>query len=1230
VPKKAGIALAQLVDMTRAIFAFVWISVGFGGIAIAQTNPRCESIFASQLAPNSLNASATSGRSSGGDAVGFYKKSDLSARPHVWLRIRRALEKNFTRSVHPLEAAGQDADRIGAAYKAMGNELPVLKMLLEVNQEPNLSLADFIALKHLTGNELIRVAKSPRSDLEIFAALESLRLISTIETRVEFPKSAEEIRQEKKQEAKKKKEKKKQPKIDEQEQEQEAQWGRNSDKYNPENKDISSDGGAKKKNAHIASTDAELVKHLLRQKIYEQFDLKDWTSVPILRGAIIKDSKPSRKLTINPLNEKSIHVPVPYGYTLQSGKTAEYEIVENGFGEFEIHFFKEAIVTLDLFKIQRESNLPGFPRTASAEELAYWPQSLLLFTQSLKGLSAIDAATQLEAYLSKTGGFLYYSKGDQMDADELAHKGQEFQALLRQMPKPMAMANAGSFNCDGAAWIGALLLRDVLHLPVRIAAGRTSAGFEKINGVRHHVVRSSDPSHAWLEVFDGQNWLPFDMTPKNNTPDSNSAPSDLERDEDEDQPPPSSDQEDEQDAQEQSAQKKDQDAQEPTDPIGDKDKADKDKADKDKDSKEPQAGEKSESDEKKSGDGSEDSEISEEARQVEDIIKAKSTQRQKDEAQSSMIERVLARTELMALEHLINEGYQTSFTAEAIEVFKSLEENPIWRNPVERSANRVLGQVNDAKFMKFTGLHNLLNEARAEFAQNRSRDALQKLFVAQKLIQALSERRNLTRSEVEALNAIQKIVTALNTIKHEHSKEFDVVDGALKNLPGNVSKEWLRKQYGADFQQLGSAANLKLAEDLTNGRLKPILEMGAVSEFVDLTLNSTPEPRWKDEPTFNRAIVPKPRQDMVITRNPLDFSKMLWNLRPGENLFAPTLQGRQFALGSLETHRIPNPLHPIERKVNVIYYDISGSMSGMKAETVDSLLMAFVDKALSETDAIGRPTQEIYILPFNTEVLEGVHISSREDALNFLSKKMNLRAKSTGGTDIQKVVENFYELIANSYRSKGAMGRAQLFQKANMILFTDGGAKLDLKKLEEARNKIPSKVEISMNVVSIGDDVNDELKVLASNAKLSTTKPMFRQMNSRLLTSIVKASAKYDPSAFATEQKISGSLLAAIHELLQKINVDAIQAAQPAMVDKVIGQVQITKLDVRQLTGLNTALHLEKIEKRLLNLKLNSTYRHRLLEAILEAYPQLAGRSWSEMTFLERDSFEKLRKWSRE
>ncbi|HVK59907.1 MAG TPA: hypothetical protein VM432_00080, partial [Bdellovibrionales bacterium] len=1091
----------------------------------------------------------------------LFRKSDLSPRPQVWLRVRQTLQKRVTHLEHPLETAGQNPDRIGAVYKRLSIELPALRTLLDLSyrmdQGQHLPHAEFIRIKRTVANQLIGVARKPNSDLQVFAALEALRLISTIESRVDFPKTAEEIREEKREKEKKEKEK---AETEEEQEEQEPEWNKADDKYKPENNDLG-EGKEKKKNVDIALTSAVVKKPLMRQKIYDEFDLKGWSSVPVMREPLQREAQFTKKLIINPLNATSVDVPIPYGYTLAPGKYPDHRIIETGAGEFKLQVSSKNPVTLKLARIQRETHLGTPPKTVNAKELNFWPQHLLLFAQSLKGLSPLEAASRLEKYIAEDGGFLYYSKGDKLDKNDLAQIDSKLAQLLTQMPKPMAMAHVGAFNCDGAAWIGALLLRDVLNAPVRIAGGRTLSGTKIVNQEKLHVVKSSDPAHAWIEVFDGSHWVPFDMTPKNNTPSGEPAPTDVEREDQKDKKPQPEEQSDDKDKKDADDQKKDEATDETKDEAGE------------------QGEETTPTETSDKGDGKKASEEDGEetgSKRIDDLIKVNSTERKMREDRFGLLDHLLNRNELVFLEQLIREGpQQTAFQKDAALVVDALTLEPNWKNRVQRSKNKISTMLQDVKFVKFPGLPKFLSEIRIDLTQNNARVAKQKLMVVQRLLLAIAEYRNLTRQETDALQAIDGISQKLDQIKHENSKEFDAVHDLLKGLPGNISKAWLTKQYGKDFAQLGSPGSIKMAQDIVSGKLKPLLQMAAVKDFVDMTLDSTPEPRWKDEPTFNRSLAPKARQDLVVTRNPFDFAKMLWSLRPGEHMFAPTIQGRQFAIGSLETRRVPNPKNPIERKVSVVYYDVSPSMEENGAiENQDALLMAFVDKALSETDAIGRPTHEIYLIPFNDQILEGVHISSREDALNFISRSMNMRTATSGSTDIQKVIENFYEIVATSYKSKSTQGREKLFQKANMVLFTDGGSRIDMNQLEKKRKTIPSDVEINMNFVSIGDEVNETLKALSENGNLSSGKPLFRKMDRSMLKAISGISTAYDPDAFATDQKLSGQIISEINGLLERINVDTRLHGDSKEIDRALSQIRITSTDVSQVSGLRVALSL--------------------------------------------------------
>lgn len=1158
----------------------------------------------------------------------LYKKSDLSPRPALWLKIRQSLNKHVTHIQNPLGMAGSDPNRLGAVYKSMISELPILATLIEKNRIQRLSHADFIKLKRLTANQIISVSVKPNSDLQVFASLEALKYISAIESRVEFPKTSEDIEKENKKneiDKKKKQEKQEKEKKNDQEEEQEPEWNDLGDKYRPENKDLSSDSGGKKKNADILMTDADVSKRLLRQRIFDDFDIysSDWSSIPVFREKLGFERKPSKKIIIDNLGKAEIKIPVPYGYTLVPGKFSngniQYGIKEIGVGEFALITNSKTPVTLGLHKITQESHISRVTKRLTPDELSKWPKHLLTFTESLRDLSPLDAAAKLEQYISSDGGFLYYSKGDKIDAQELSKIDKKMNSLMSHMPKPMAMANVGAFNCDGAAWIGALLLRDVLGHQVRIAGGRTSSGttseelisrdgfqFKNPHRDQFHVVRSADPAHAWIEVYDGKNWTPFDMTPKHNTPDSESAPTDLDRETPKPSPQP-------------------QDQQKPKSEDKDRDSDRKDPKSQAEDTKKDQGkGQTSEKESDEHGD--------KETRRIEDIIKAKSTQRQKDEAHLALIDRILKKNELILLEHLIYDGYQTKFSEESVQLLQGLKEHPLWKNSVERSFQKISGFLHESKFAKFNGLNLLVNEVRVDFGQNQARNAKQKLMLTERLLLALAEYRSLTQAEVEALGTIQKISSILDRIKHKNSKEFDVVDELLKNLPGNLSKDWLKKEYGNDFDQLGTTANLNLAEHLVSGKLKPLLQMGAVSEFVNMTLNSTQDPQWKDESTLNRSLVPKPRQDLIVTRNPLDFAKMLWNLRPGENMFAPTFQGRQFAIGSLETRKVPNPKNPIEKKVSVVYYDVSSSMknnlNGGPIETQDALLMAFVDRALSETDALGRPLHEVYLIPFGNKRYEGVHISSREDALNFISKMMNFRTNAPDGNAYTEFVEEFYELVASSYATKSQQGREKLFQKANMVLFTDGIYDVDINSIEQARKKLPPEVEINLNFVSIGDQVNENLHAVATNSKISSKKPSFRQLNSQMINSVVSVSAKYVSEAFATKENLSGRALSEINELLKKINIDPRQQGSKDQTDKTLAQIQITKSDVTKLSGLREILNLQRLVTIMDDVNMSQISKQRIVSSIVEAYPQLTGRSWKDMTYDEKEALDELNRWS--
>lgn len=1163
-----------------------------------------------------------------GDHDPSLKPNDLKPRGQLWRKLNDALSNKVEGVSHPLESAGVNADQIGKAILKMTAAMPELAEALKKNHQLEqgrpITVSEYNEFMRPITRKLIQVAKNSKDSLEIFAALETLKNIAQVESYVPFPKTQEEIKKEaeiekKEKEKKEKKEKKDQP-------EEDPEWNEAQKKYDPENKDISQDDsdGAKKKNVDLVWVNTPPTKGLLRQRIYDHFDYKDWKSIPASRAKVKRAATAQYRMGIDTLKGNHVDIPMPYGMTLKPGNYTGYEIEEVGPGEFKLNVTQPGKHEFDMYAIQSERNLPSAP-AGPDRFYSYFPEHLRIFADSLKGLRPLDAAAKLEAYMSKDGGFFYYSKGDKIDEAGLKAITEKYQSFIAAgLPKPVAMANANAFNCDGAAWIGGLILRDWLNIPTRVIGGRTSGGFKTINNQKWHVVKSSSDAHAWLEVYDGANWVPFDMTPKTNVPDREMSPDDTQQEIDPDAPPPEkSDDGDPQEGEPQKGDKSDSKDEKPGEDKEAKDgKEDKDaKEDKDGEKKEGEKGEKADG---KSKAESKDFEV---AKKLEDLIKARSTAGASSSAKdfNGML---ILQSELLFVEALVHEGSQTK-SLQQIAPLLGFMQGTVWAPSAEATYRKLDKLLNEAKYNRYNGLEKLLIEVKTDFSQNKAMDAKSKLDFVKGMLESLISHRDLTAAEVKALESIQKISRLLQTIKHENSHEHELVLNLMKKFPGGISKKWLKDTYGEDIEQLGSGSASKLATDLVKtGKLLPLLREQAMAPYVDMTLNSSIEPQWKDEPTLTKSLVPKPRQDLVVTRNPLDFMKMLWNLRPGEPMFAPTFQGRQFAVASLETRRVVNPKNPIERKITVIYEDVSPSMdAGDRLPTAEATAMAFIDRALSEVDPIGRPIHEVYLMDFHDRVMPGVHISSKEDALAYFANKMAYKKTASGsGTDIQATLMHFYDLVGNAHKANSATKEGR-FQKANMVLLTDGGSTVNQQEVLEARKKIPADVQVNLNVVSIGNEENEDIKALCQMEGLSTGKPRYQVLSDAFMAENMNPKLKFNPEAFATNKAITGQMLSEINELLKAVWVDPRLPADAVAASQQMSKLGLSRTDPTKFQGstLRVSGHLSKFRLDLIDTTdFPKEYKRRWFQAILQNYPRFTGRNFQDLLISERDNLEAL------
>lgn len=1261
---------------------FATLALLMGGVTFkAQAQPKtCDELL---LPP---------GKSSGPTA----KPTEFRPDPKRWLRLSekifREQAKLPRRFTHPFSLAGEDPDAIGRVHLRFEKMIPDYREMVKwvSADHRRLTPQEFQNLKSHYGALIAKSLRNVRSQNlpvadradSLFAQLELVRHLAELETRVEFPKHSLDN------------DGRSSEKSDEESTDEESQddpssktpeWNRPPEQYQPKNKDLSKlmkKGGQQNE---LMRTNAPTDSALARQAYYDIVTGDRVASAPLNRPTEnrVAASERSKKLVIKPWGQQMVSMPLPYGYTAKPGPLGVHEVVENGPGEFVLMVGDGTEeITVPLFEIQSAQFTAGASENTylkpSGIPLSAWSADIQSMVTSLKGQARMSAAEALRKFIAEDGRWLYYSSTKAVSEFELKQADRKIQQLEDQgVPRPVAMAEVGLINCDGAAWIGALLLKDQLGIPARVVGGRTFSGKKQIGSDRFSVVTDAGPSHMWVEIWSGQQWVPLDFTPVRNQPETapstDKSSSDLRNDNKDDQESdpaddksadpnasPESDPQTDSDPQSgsDSAPKNDNPPEPPSsqsqgqgssqDPsrqnmteqsrkAGTTDATSKfrdNKNDQKQDSTQPSTSPSSEPtpdkpQPQKPGTGTEEIDV----REINDVLRAKSLRDERAEQQRQVLLNEIPRTiAISMLERALQEGQIETLTEDAAAIFGQLLANPVLESLTTSQSQSLREALWPLREIKADGLSNILTLARNQLGRSEIRESWVTIKNLERALVKLAEFRDLSPDELRYLVKVRDLLKEFKAIKHADSKEFDLIERIVSKLPGTAIRQYLRQEYGEDYLKLGSTALLQVAHDLQQPKLKAVVQVAMLQEYVDMFMNSTVEPRWTEQMTMNKALTPKPRQDIVVSRSPLDFSRFVWNLRPGEHRFAPTFQGRQFSVGSRETRQVVDPKRPLERRISVVYFDISASMIGKKAEVQTSLLMGFVDKAFSEVDVLGRPLHEIYLIPFDDKIKEGVHIKTREEAMAFVAQRMNKALSGSGDTDIQKAFLHFYDIVGKAFETRSRIGAERRFQKANMVLFTDGGSVIHEKTIEEARKQVPPGVQLTVNLVGLGSERNRTLETLAQNSNLSTSKPLVRYLENDFLSQVHNATVALDPEAFASTLKadqVPSSLYRKMDQLAAQRPDFRLRSPVNEIEQAIVSlRPSISEVDrVKDGPSFNQLLRTREV---LSGLSVPPVMRQRILHNILRVYPRLTGRPLAHSYLLEMDQLQAMATWMRQ
>lgn len=1212
--------------------------------------------------------------------------------PPVWQAMLDRLEARASGMSHPFEAAGFDADAIGRIQLRFRQALPGYAKLFPVKLPDPFTREAYEAMRRGVWSSLEAVLADERARPEaLFAAIEAIRRLTVLEAIAPLPPvvpvpddprqdespsdetSAEDPDQDGRRACESgscdrgggppqsggEQSGEGEPSASGQPRE-ENPWTAPSERYVPENKRLKEEKG--RKEPVIYRTDALVPERLLPDSYYDVITATHLASNRFIRPRP-RVERPPRKIGVarlSPLGARTIRLAAPYGAMLTAQRKKGHEAVPLGPGEWELRLSEnEEEVELDLFADDAISlHLPATDEAVYAASSGIpadlWPEKIRDFLKDLrkKSLSREAAAEELKNFLRRPDVLRYYSETKKVPASDLDAADKIVRDLEgKGYPRPVAFAHAGLVNCDGAGWIYALLAKDFLSIPVRIAHGRTVSSRWREKGVTWQQVRKGTPRHGWVEVWTGSRWRPFDPTPETELGTGESESEGEAGDGGGEEGGGSGDGAD------RGGDSRDGAVESSAERSGGEAGAGEGRGRR-------ELGEESRGSEGDAGtEGSGDRRSREKARPSEggegDSEGSGSTERASSDdppggreisprlhllneapaegspPQRRELLRAVAETvELFALETALQRGGGQAALARAIRLLARWAEGDANRGEAVSPSVQRLAEARDA--VGESPLPARLAETRLAVAEGKFREAWWDIRALDRLILAIAARRPLAPLEEKFATQLRLCLSLFDGIKHADAGKYDLADWVLTNLPGALSRRWVRDQYG-DVLRLGSAALDKFVADIGSGALGPLVRMAFLSEFSRMVSTYIPEPAWDEQVLLERNTVPHRRIDeIVLARSPLELPRMLLNPRPGEPFWAPLFQRRQFALGSRRRVPIAAPNRTLDRKLSVVFFDVSGSMGGLPIMIQNDLLAVFLDKALSEVDRMGNPLHEVILIPFNDGVLEGRRVRTVAEAMAFISERIadRLPYSAGGGTDIQAALLKFYDSVADSYHNPDPVNRNRRLRHASMVLFSDGGSPVNLQTVLDARNQIPEEVRLYLNFVGIGSS-NPTVEELARTSGISTRLPLVRVIPVEEMNRIHGMSRLVPADdRFATELgafQAPPELVLALNRLGERplASVDfvswlserdleralvglsaAISGAPPPECDAMLGDIAALVAAGREI-GVDVEL------------------RRKLLFAVLVAYPSASRRSsgWFDR---EREAIREVERWMRD
>lgn len=299
------------------------------------------------------------------------------------------------------------------------------------------------------------------------------------------------------------------------------------------------------------------------------------------------------------------------------------------------------------------------------------------------------------------------------------------------------------------------------------------------------------------------------------------------------------------------------------------------------------------------------------------------------------------------------------------------------------------------------------------------------------------------------INEIFALRRALQAIRHPDSKAINIARDLYENLPGVHSRAILSEQFGLPSVLGPDLATLAFSKAISENKLadhRLAALLGPMTRFMVRPIFKPSRDfarAWDEETNPLRRKLSPPSILLTGNRRLEDHFVRLYPHLTDEQALARGMMGVWTRRRLIAMNRGSRSKSP--KKVTVLAFDTSASMSKNPALFQSMYIQALADRALSERDEDGNLMHKVFLIPFDDVPKHMISVTTPGEVKYLIQNIQGKTGNTGGGTNIQAALLKAAETI-----ELARLSGDQELARATVVLCSDGEAAVDPKTVREA------------------------------------------------------------------------------------------------------------------------------------------------------------------------------------